>query len=152
MSTYNIISRKEAQQLGLKRYFTGKPCPHGHISERHVCNKMCIECTNKSNYKRRGHKPRDDVSYRSPSSYKKREANARRRARCRQATFDNYKSQINEIYKGCPAGYQVDHIVPLNGKEVCGLHVPWNLQYLTPEQNVKKGNRLETFIYTSSTR
>ncbi len=43
-------------------------------------------------------------------------------------------------------GQVVDHIIPIkgliDGRRVCGLHVPWNLQYLTPAQNRKKKNRI----------
>lgn len=39
-----IISYVDAKAKGLKRYFTGKPCKRGHMSERFVSHCGCIEC------------------------------------------------------------------------------------------------------------
>ncbi len=39
-----IITIEQARERGLKRYFTGKPCKFGHISERRVCSKYCCQC------------------------------------------------------------------------------------------------------------
>ena len=80
-------------------------------------------------------------------------ANARRKARKLKAcpawlTKDQHR-QMREVFReaqkltaetGVP--HQVDHVIPLLGVTVCGLHVPWNLRVLTAEENVKKSNKL----------
>lgn len=49
--------------------------------------------------------------------------------------------KIRKIYDNCPEGFHVDHIVPLNGALVSGLHVENNLQYLPAIENCKKSNK-----------
>ena len=39
-----ILSFSEARMLGLVRYFTGKPCKNGHVAERLVSNRSCLQC------------------------------------------------------------------------------------------------------------
>lgn len=59
------------------------------------------------------------------------------------------KSEIRQLYQiaitmtqTTGEQYVVDHIVPLRGEEVCGLHVPWNLRVITQDENLKKSNKL----------
>lgn len=50
--------------------------------------------------------------------------------------------EIQNFYRNCPKGHSVDHIVPIMGKIVSGLHVINNLQYLLKSDNSKKSNKL----------
>lgn len=44
MATPEYISRPEAKSQGLRQYFTGKPCKHGHIAPKFVSNGACVVC------------------------------------------------------------------------------------------------------------
>lgn len=76
-----------------------------------------------------------------------------RRRKHREATpiwlSRKQKSEIRQIYQiaitmtqTTGEQYVVDHIVPLRGETVCGLHVPWNLRVITQDENLKKSNKL----------
>lgn len=86
--------------------------------------------------------------------HKKNAAEGRRRAvqlsACPSWLTDDDIALINSTYAvarwltlTCFQKYHVDHIIPLQGVSVCGLHVPWNLQVLSATENMSKGNKLE---------
>lgn len=49
--------------------------------------------------------------------------------------------EIKEYYANCPNGMHVDHIIPLQGELVSGLHVIENLAYLSEHDNCAKSNK-----------
>ena len=85
---------------------------------------------------------RDRVFYKQ-NKYKFLARNSRRRTLIKQATpaWANIKD-IQDVYlEASYFGYHVDHIIPLRGKDVCGLHTWENLQVLSPIDNLRKGNK-----------
>lgn len=92
-----------------------------------------------------------NLSWKKRCSGKVNSHTAARRASKHNATpewlTEEQKSEIEQTYwlardlrSVTGEDYHVDHIVPLKGKDVCGLHVPWNLQVLPSDLNYLKGN------------
>jgi len=74
------------------------------------------------------------------------------RARCMWSwsNWSELREDILTIYQECAERswtegklYHVDHIIPLNGANVSGLHVPANLRIIPAEDNIDKGNDYE---------
>lgn len=160
--TQIVVSRPNAKAAGLLHYFTGKPCKRGHFSPRNVNDSGCLACKNLQAKERYVKNPDTHIAFvkqsraRKPEKYKNYQQDYQRRnlglyrfhcAKRRTAKLNATPlwtdlTEIKRIYRDCPEGYVVDHELPLQGKNVCGLHVPWNLQYLTEEENVRKHNKV----------
>lgn len=80
--------------------------------------------TNKDDYRRRG----------------RIASNKRRASKIHRTPTWSEEAYIAQVYTQCPEGHHVDHIIPLQGSNVSGLHVLDNLQWLTAEENMRKGN------------
>ncbi len=155
-----IISWAEAKQLGLKTYFTGKPCPKNHIAMRRITG-ACLQCQSEyfSKYSktRPGRTKNDAARWRKANPLKFNEGkldwykrnphkfaeyNAKRKAAKLRATplWADMKA-IGVVYQeAAKKGLHVDHVLPLQGETVSGLHVANNLQLLTKAENSAKGN------------
>lgn len=161
----NILSKKEAREKGLRDYFTGKPCIRGHVANRSVQSGMCRLCdkenqdeykeknkermleTDRARYNATKEGKREKFREQYKKTYRKNKASFIAAVRIRRGQMVHrtpawsQKELIRIFYNACPEGCEVDHIIPLQGKLVSGLHVLENLQYLPMAENRSKGNR-----------
>ena len=106
----------------------------------HIC-KMCRSVSNKEQYGSAKTKLAHEESYnRNKHKITERNIYSKYKRSLRIPTWSE-QEQIQQFYKLCPTGYHVDHILPLQGTYVSGLHVLGNLQYLPEKDNLVKGNK-----------
>ena len=158
----------------MTRYFTHNPCVNGHIAERLLSNRTCVQCMkerlqewrtrNRGKYSDKQKEwslanpecARDAAMRWNEKHPEEAAAIAAAAVRRRQVQKKNAcppwadQSAILAIYKKCRQAakdtgiaHHVDHIIPLQGRYVRGLHIAENLQILTSYENRHKSARYE---------
>lgn len=151
-----------------KWYFTGVPCKNGHIAPRLKSNRGCKECA----YARRMAYESTDtyVAWKAKnkktvaSNWQKRNkgsvnANTRKRQSSLLNRTPAWLTEFDILKMKClyqlaamrtresGESWHVDHILPLQGKKISGLHVPSNLTVIKGSENVRKSNKYVTAGY-----
>ena len=198
MKMLHIVTRKTAKAIGLKRYFSGKLCAHGHVCERVAGSGLCDDCrlilgrkhdeARRSGDQRKAYmagyladyvkENREDVRRNARKHYAlNRPLMAERGKAFRESNKDLYRGLCHErrakVKNRIPGWcgkpelkairamhkeakrlealtgivFHVDHIIPIAGRLVSGLHVPENMQILTKQQNLAKLNQFDPWAF-----
>ena len=167
-------SRKEALAGGHKRYFTGVACLRGHVADRRARTGECLTCratfliawrkNNPNKVKQHNNTQYVNNTQSIKNRVKKwainnpvkilaatRKQQTKRLMRCPKWLTPDDFWLIGQAYelaalrtKMLGFSWHVDHIIPLQGKIVSGLHVPHNLQVIPGVENVRKANYFES--------
>lgn len=157
--------RQQALLEGKITYFTGKPCKHGHTAPRRTVNGCCTLCEQVKNNRQdrkeymekyaavKKEKIRKIASVWQKNNKGKVNANTALRHAAKMQRTPSWLSKEDKLTIKCyyqlaamynresDQKWHVDHIVPMQGESVSGLHVPWNLRVIPAVDNMKKNNR-----------
>lgn len=143
--------------MSKKQLMAMRKCSIEHCGKPHLSNGMCAmhnrrtkrhgdpnfinpKCNRDGNYIKRARVKTAQWKVDNKESYNAYLASRKRRVRKATPKWANL-NEIQNFYKNCPKGYHVDHIIPLNGRIISGLHVMNNLQYLLAIDNLRKSNK-----------
>ena len=152
---YNAQNREKRREYNKKWRDENGERLRENVRKWTAKNKERKSETNRKWYEENKEKVRETKRQWSRANQSKiNEYSANRRATRLNATpawlTDKHRAEMAAIYKEAVAMekqtgilHHVDHIVPLKGENVSGLHVPWNLQILTATENMSIGNRIK---------
>lgn len=146
--------------------FVEKPVTEFYLNSNKKPSKHCKVCHRANGKRWREANPERCKKLAEKSRNKHREVMLERSREWRRANlkYDAFRSKlyrmrkqqqlppwadieaIKTMYLTCPDGYHVDHIIPLKGKFVSGLHVETNLQHLPAKENMRKRNTYEELV------
>lgn len=136
-----------------------RKCSIEGCGKPHVANDLCAmhnrrkqrhgdplfinpKCNRDGNYIKRARKNTAQWKKDNKITYNAYLATCKKRVRQATPSWVD-RDELIRIHVNKPQGYEVDHILPVNGDLISGLNVPWNLRYLTEKENGCKSNKFD---------
>lgn len=122
------ISRAEAQSLGLKRYYTGNPCPKSHDCERFCSTRGCVECAKENrdrSYKKWYSKAKQDPEYKRKTK-ERRKRYKHKQKEYQQRFIEKHGAEHLSEYKKKWKEENIDRVVE-----------GWRKQYQKDKERIK---------------
>lgn len=135
------LKRREYYDAKSRAYNTENPNVRRQVCARHYVKNL--EKVIEANLRWRKQNPDRVRAISRKRQTMKAKASPRWLTEDQWAAIDFFYAHAVDCERVSGEKYDVDHIVPLQGKTVCGLHVPWNLQVLPRDLNRRKHNRHE---------
>lgn len=145
----NLNSPQHIALAAGKDRYMGKPCKIGHSGERYAKDTKCVECVAIRAKERTGRWAKNNPGKRNATAAKRRAIKAL--ATPAWLTDKNWEEmelfyiEAAELTEATGVRHEVDHIIPLQGKTVCGFHCPENLRVITMSENRRKNNKLTKY-------
>lgn len=157
--THYDKNRRHGDPLFEEKIVQGLPCPIDNCGKPIINNGMCSmhdrrmkrhgdprfinpKCNRDDNYLKRARIK--SAQWKKDNPALNNAFNKTRKRKIKETKLKSVNDQdMIKIYMECPDGFQVDHIIPISHELVSGLHVPWNMQYLSKRENMAKSNKFD---------
>ena len=133
-NTPEYLARKEAQKNNVM-FFDGTSCRNCGNTKRYSSNNSCATCAV-------GQRQISNVKNNCIRHKRYTNANIYKNHPDIQEHIKSIYLETRKLQKQFNTKLHVDHLVPIHGKDVCGLHVPWNLQITTAKYNLSKKTKV----------
>jgi hypothetical protein len=119
--------RQDARAAGLK-FYAGRACPQDHPRKRYTATGVCFHCAREA----------VDIRVSRMKAAKPVWFNGQHTAAIRRL-----RTIADTMSEATGEPWELDHIIPIRGRNVCGLHIAENLQVVPRSVNRRKSNRFE---------
>lgn len=142
--------RQRSPKAKLTRSIRRKSSEGKLVLKKYLSSEKAKETTKKWKQQDKINNPGKNIARNANRKAGKRKRTPKWLTRHHRKQIEDFYILTKELQWLCEEKLHVDHIIPLHGQNICGLHVPWNLQIICESDNLSKHNSFDGTYDNSS--